>query len=104
MIFIIFIIINKMKQQITENKENLFFEIKNCADVSSDLKKETPKYYSGVAWRHSNQRFRRCDLKQMLIDNGHRGITTVHFEPLRSSIFTIKPITQVNFRVILNTL
>ena len=28
LIFIIFIIINKMKQQITENKENLFFGIK----------------------------------------------------------------------------
>ena len=29
LIFIVFIIINKMKQQITENKENLFFGIKN---------------------------------------------------------------------------
>ena len=82
LIFIVFIIINKMKQQITENKENLFFGIKNCAGVSSDLKKETTKDYSGVAWRHSNQRFRRCDLKQMLTDDGHPRITTVHFEPL----------------------
>ena len=29
-----FMIINKMKQQITENKENLYFGIKNCAGVS----------------------------------------------------------------------
>ena len=98
-----------MKQQITENKEYLFFGIKKSAGVSSDLKKETIKYYSGVAWRHSNQRFRRCNLKQMLTDDGHPRITTVHFEPLkkgclRSSIFTIKPITLVNFRVILNTM
>ena len=42
--FNIFIIINKMKQQITENKENLFFAIKNCVGVSSDLKKETTKW------------------------------------------------------------
>ena len=50
LIFIVFIIINKMKQQITENKENVFFRNKNCAGVSSDLKKETTKDYSGVAW------------------------------------------------------
>ena len=46
-----------MKEQITENKEHLFFAIKNCVGVSSDLKKETAKDYSGVAWRHSNQKF-----------------------------------------------
>ena len=70
-----------MKQQITENKENVFFEVENCTGVSSDLKNETTKDYSGVAWRHSNQKFRRCDLKQMLTDDGHPRITTVHFEP-----------------------
>ena len=78
-----------MKQQITENKENVFFGIKNCASVSSDLKKETTKDYSGVAWRHSNQRFRRCDLKQMLTDDGHPRITTVHFEPLKRVVSEI---------------
>ena len=78
-----------MKQQITENKENLFFGIKNCAGVSSDLKKATTKDYSGVAWRHSNQRFRRCDLKQMLTDDGHPRITTVHFEPLKRVVLEI---------------
>ena len=93
-----------MKQQITENKENLFFGIKIARMSVVTLKRS-----SGVAWRHSNQRIRRCDLKHMLTDDGHPRITTVHFEPLkkgclRSSIFTIKPITQVNFRVILNTL
>ena len=89
LIFIVFIIINKMKQQITENKENVLFGIKNCAGVSSDLKKETTKDYSGVAWRHSNQRFRRCDLKQMLTDDGHPRITTVHFEPLKRVVSEI---------------
>ena len=44
---------------------------------------ETTKDYSGVAWRHSNQRLKRCDLKQMLTDDGHPRITTVHFEPLK---------------------
>ena len=78
-----------MKQQITENKESLFFGIKNCANVSSDLKKETKKDYSGVAWRHSNQRFRRCDLKQMLTDDGHPRITTVHFEPIKRVVLEI---------------
>ena len=72
-----------MNQQITENKGNLFFGIKSFAGVSSDLKKETTKYYSGVAWRHSNLRFRRCKLKQMLTDDGHPRITTVHFELLK---------------------
>ena len=70
-----------MKQQITENKENLFFGIENCAGVSSDLKKETTKDYSGVAWRHSNQRFRRCNSKQILTDDGHPRITTFILSP-----------------------
>ena len=44
------------------------------------LKKKTTKDYSCVAWRRSTQRFRRCDLKQMLTaDDGHPMITTVHF-------------------------
>ena len=44
------------------------------------LKKKATKEYSCVAWRRSTQRFRRCDLKQMLTaDNGHPMITTVHF-------------------------
>ena len=89
LIFIAFITINKMKQQITENKENVFFGIEKCAGVSSDLKKETTKDYSGVAWRHSNQRFRICDLKQMLTDDGHPRITTVHFEPLKRVVSEI---------------
>ena len=72
-----------MKEQITENKEHLFFAIKNCVGVSSDLKKETAKDYSGVAWRHSNQRFSWYDLKQMFTDDRHPRITTVHFEPLK---------------------
>ena len=89
LIFIVFIIINKMKQQITENKENVFFGIENCAGVSSDLKKETTTDCSGVAWRHCNQRFRRCDLKQMLTDDGHPRITTVRFEPLKRVVSEI---------------
>ena len=74
------------------------------------LKKKITKDYSCVARRHSNQRFRRCDLKQMLTDDdGHPLITTVHFLAskkgrLRSSFFTIKPKTLVDFRVILNSL
>ena len=87
--FTAFIIINRMKQQITENKEKKFSGIKNCAGVSSDLKMETTKDYSGVAWRHSNQRLRRCDLKQMLTDDGHPRITTVHFEPLKRVVSEI---------------
>ena len=44
------------------------------------LKKKTTKDYSCVAWRRSTQRFRRCDLKQMLTDDdGYPIITTVHF-------------------------
>ena len=78
-----------MKQQVTENKEDLFFGIKTCAGVSSDLKKETTKDYLGVAWRHSNQRFRRGDLKQMLTDGGHPRITTVHFKPLKRVVSEI---------------
>ena len=89
LIFIVFIIIKKKKQQITENKENIFFGIKNCAGVRIYLKKETTKDYSGVAWRHSNQRFRRCDLKKMLTDDGHPRITTVHFEPLKRVVSEI---------------
>ena len=67
-----------MKQQITENKENLFFGIKIARMSVVTLKRS-----SSVAWRHSNQRFRRCDLKHMLTDDGHPRITTVHFEPLK---------------------
>ena len=53
-------------------------------DFFEQLKKKTTKDYSGVAWRHSTQRFRRCDLKQMLTDDdGHPMITTVHFQPLK---------------------
>ena len=72
-----------MKQQITENKENLFFGIKIAWMSVVTLKKETTKDYPGVAWRHFNQRFWRCDLKQMLTDDGHPRITTVHFESLK---------------------
>ena len=49
------------------------------------LKKETTKNYSCVAWRHSTQRFRRCDLKQIVTGYGHPRITKVHFEPLKGS-------------------
>ena len=38
-----------MKQQITENKENLFFAIKNFVGVSSDLKKETTLFRCSLA-------------------------------------------------------
>ena len=49
-------------------------------DFFEQLKKKTIKDYSRVAWRHSIQRFRRCDLKQMLTDDdGHPMIITVHF-------------------------
>ena len=48
------------------------------------LKKKITNDYSCVARRHSNQRFRRCDLKQMLTDDdGHPLITTIQLKPLK---------------------
>ena len=38
-LLLFYIIINKMKQQITENIENLLFWKINCPGISSDLKK-----------------------------------------------------------------
>ena len=51
------------------------------------LKKKTTKDYSCVDWRDLTQRFRRCDLKQMLTDDdGHTMITTVQLKRVAFSL------------------